>query len=254
MRSRSVRTRLARVSCSTRGAVGALLPASIWSSPRRTSAEEFDVEGTSQAFVTDHLDLVPPSLLRRALVWIRLALDRRRWNRQSIAHHYDRPPEFFLAWLDSSRSYTHGMFATPDEDLGVAQGRKLQFAIDALGVRPGMDVLDMGWAGDRSPVRRRTESACTDYALARPACVRLRAHPRQAAAVQRRMRRFSRLPARGNIRRRRVHGKPRAHAGLRLPRRFLARHLTPRARVATSSPPARVASRVPSCASTSSRG
>jgi cyclopropane-fatty-acyl-phospholipid synthase len=71
-------------------------------------------------------------------------LDRRRLNRASIAHHYDRPPAFFLAWLDPSRSYTHGFYTSPEEDLSTAQRRKLQFAIDALGLRPGMEVFDMG--------------------------------------------------------------------------------------------------------------
>jgi cyclopropane-fatty-acyl-phospholipid synthase len=36
------------------------------------------------------------------------------------------------------------MFAPGDEDLTTAQRRKLQFAIDALGLRAGMDVLDVG--------------------------------------------------------------------------------------------------------------
>lgn len=95
-------------------------------------------------FVTDHLDLAPPSRIREALAWLRFLLDRRRLDRESIAHHYDRPPEFFLAWLDASRSYTHGFYAGPDDDLPTAQARKLQFAIDALGLEPDMDVLDVG--------------------------------------------------------------------------------------------------------------
>src|SRR5262245_57380630 len=95
-------------------------------------------------FVTDQLDLGAPSRLEQALVWLRFALDRRRFARQSIAHHYDRSPAFFLAWLDRSRSYTHGFYASPNDDLTVAQTRKLQFAIDALGLRAGMQVLDVG--------------------------------------------------------------------------------------------------------------
>ena len=107
---------------------------------------EIDVDGELRdaLFVTDHLDLEAPSRWRRAGIWLRILLDRRRLNRQSIAYHYDRPPAFFLAWLDASRSYTHGFYASPDEDLSIAQRRKLQFAIDALALRPGMDVLDMG--------------------------------------------------------------------------------------------------------------
>jgi len=107
---------------------------------------EIDVEGDLRQalFVTDHLDFDRRSRIREVLVWLRLALDRRRFTRRSIAHHYDRPAEFFLRWLDPSRSYTHGFYASPDEDLSRAQKRKLQYAIDALRLAPGMDVLDMG--------------------------------------------------------------------------------------------------------------
>lgn len=94
--------------------------------------------------VTDHLDLDPPSRLA-TLAWrARLLLDRRRLGRHSIAFHYDRPPDFFLAWLDRWRSYTHGLYAAPDEDLEAAQARKLERALDALGVAPGQEVLDVG--------------------------------------------------------------------------------------------------------------
>ncbi len=107
---------------------------------------EIDVEGDLRQalFVTDELDLGTRSRVRQALVWLRFLLDRRRLNRASVAHHYDRPPDFFLAWLDPSRSYTHGFYATREDDLAQAQRRKLQFAIDALGLAPGMRVLDVG--------------------------------------------------------------------------------------------------------------
>ena len=95
-------------------------------------------------FVTDQLDLGSRSRLKEALVWLRFVIDRRRFARHSISHHYDRSPAFFLAWLDRSRSYTHGFYASPDDDLTVAQTRKLQFAIDSLGLRAGMEVLDIG--------------------------------------------------------------------------------------------------------------
>lgn len=105
-----------------------------------------DVEGDLRQalYVTDHLDFGGRSRVREALAWLRFVLDRRRLDRRSIAHHYDRPVDFFLAWLDPSRSYTHGFYASADDTLAAAQQRKLQFAIDALGLRPGMEVLDVG--------------------------------------------------------------------------------------------------------------
>ncbi len=107
---------------------------------------DVDIDGDLRQalFVTDHLDLAPISPLRRAIVALRILLDRRRFHRESIAHHYDRPPGFFLAWLGETRSYTHGFYASPGDDLTTAQHRKHQYAIDALGVGPGATVLDVG--------------------------------------------------------------------------------------------------------------
>ena len=80
---------------------------------------------------------------------LRLALDllvrgRRRLNRNSVAFHYDRPPEFFLPWLERWRSYSHGFWTGPEDDPTAAQARKMQHAIDSLGLEPGMRVLDVG--------------------------------------------------------------------------------------------------------------
>jgi cyclopropane-fatty-acyl-phospholipid synthase len=105
-----------------------------------------DVDGDLGEVVklTDLLDMDVPWPMRAAF-WLRLRLpDRRRYQRAAIAFHYDRPPEFFLGWLDRWRSYSHGFYADPAEGATAAQARKLQFAIDALGLRPGMEVLDMG--------------------------------------------------------------------------------------------------------------
>ncbi len=105
-----------------------------------------DVEGDFRQVlsVTDHLDMGGVSRWREALTWLRYVLDRRRFDRESVAEHYDRPPDFFLAWLDPSRSYTHGFYASEHDDVATAQRRKLQFAVDALGLRAGMEVLDVG--------------------------------------------------------------------------------------------------------------
>lgn len=108
--------------------------------------QRVDVSGDLRAIlaVTDHLDLGPPSRFATWAWRLRLLLDRRRLGRHSIAFHYDRPPDFFLAWLDPSRSYTHGLYATQGDDLAAAQERKLARAIEALGLEPGQEVLDVG--------------------------------------------------------------------------------------------------------------
>jgi cyclopropane-fatty-acyl-phospholipid synthase len=106
---------------------------------------DVDVEGDlgQVFFVTDWLDLRQRPLDRVGF-WLRLLLDRRRFHRESIAFHYDRPPAFFLGWLDASACYTHGFYASADTPLETAIARKLAFAVDALGLAPGMRVLDVG--------------------------------------------------------------------------------------------------------------
>lgn len=107
--------------------------------------ERVDVEGELRDVlrVTDHLDVVPD---RRAALafWLRFLFDRRRFNRASVAFHYDRPPEFFLSWLGPARCYTHGFYVSPDDDLAEAEARKLRYAFDALALERGRRVLDMG--------------------------------------------------------------------------------------------------------------
>src|SRR5262245_10586393 len=92
-------------------------------------------------------EVIPPDPGWRERLGFALRLllrDRRRWQRESIAFHYDRPVGFFLPWLDRWRSYSHGIYAGPEDDVTSAQARKLQLAIDALGAKPGDPVFDMG--------------------------------------------------------------------------------------------------------------
>lgn len=106
---------------------------------------EIDVEGELRPLlqVTDHLDLVPARWGALGF-WLRFLLDRRRFNLRSISFHYDRPPDFFLDWLGPARCYTHGFYTSSDEPLARAEARKLQYAIDALGLKAGDRALDMG--------------------------------------------------------------------------------------------------------------
>jgi cyclopropane-fatty-acyl-phospholipid synthase len=66
-------------------------------------------------------------------------------DRRSISAHYDRESEFFMTFMDTRhRCYTQGVFASDDEALEDAMTRKMDLAIDALGVRPGDHVLEVG--------------------------------------------------------------------------------------------------------------
>ena len=66
-------------------------------------------------------------------------------DRRSISAHYDRESDFFLTFLDNRhRCYTQGVFASDDEPLEDAMTRKMDLAIQAIGVEPGDHVLEVG--------------------------------------------------------------------------------------------------------------
>jgi len=66
-------------------------------------------------------------------------------DRGFIAEHYDAPPEFYLLFLDTRhRCYSQAVFAREDESLEDAMTRKLEFALESIGAKPGDRVLDIG--------------------------------------------------------------------------------------------------------------
>ena len=137
---------LARVSFRDAAAIDALARRDHLALAEAYLDERVDVDGDMREVikVTEVLAL-DESRLGRLRFAAALALrGRRALARESVALHYDRPPEFFLPWFERWRSYSHGLYATPDDDPSAAQARKLQSAIDALGLRPGMRVLDVG--------------------------------------------------------------------------------------------------------------
>ena len=109
-------------------------------------AERIDLHGELAEVVklTEVVELEASRLAKLRFALAGLLRRPARRHRESIAFHYDRPPGFFLPWLDRWRSYAHGFYTGPDDSLEDAQARKMQHAIDALGLAPGMRVLDMG--------------------------------------------------------------------------------------------------------------
>jgi cyclopropane-fatty-acyl-phospholipid synthase len=87
---------------------------------------------------------------RHPLTWLAqlapaLVRGRQEDDRRAIAHHYDEDPDFFLSFLDRRhRCYTEGVFATDDEPLEDAMTRKMDLALEAIGVGPGDHVLEVG--------------------------------------------------------------------------------------------------------------
>jgi cyclopropane-fatty-acyl-phospholipid synthase len=79
-------------------------------------------------------------------------------DRRSISHHYDEDSEFFLTFLDTRhRCYTEGVFARDDEPLEDAMTRKMDLALEAIDVKPGDRVLEVGggWGAFAEHAARR---------------------------------------------------------------------------------------------------
>jgi cyclopropane-fatty-acyl-phospholipid synthase len=93
-------------------------------------------------------------------LWSRVApwvIGRFTTNRQAIATHYEFDNDFYLQFLDSTRCYSQAVFERDDEALETAQLRKLDFAVESCGLKPGDRVLDVGggWGSFMEHASRR---------------------------------------------------------------------------------------------------
>jgi cyclopropane-fatty-acyl-phospholipid synthase len=80
----------------------------------------------------------------------RLRRNTRDGSRQNIHAHYDLGNDFYALWLDRSWTYSSAYFdGDPQRPLADAQAAKYQRVIDTLGLRAGMEVLEIGcgWGG-----------------------------------------------------------------------------------------------------------
>ncbi|MCF7980912.1 MAG: class I SAM-dependent methyltransferase [Pseudomonadales bacterium] len=108
-------------------------------------AGSLDVVGDMLGFVSLRSVLSDSHPLHR--LWRRIAplfIGREKTDRQAIACHYDFDNDFYLTFMDSTRSYSQAVFERDDEPLKTAQQRKLDFALAACGIKPGNRVLDIG--------------------------------------------------------------------------------------------------------------
>lgn len=69
--------------------------------------------------------------------------------RKNISYHYDLGNAFYAKWLDESMTYSSALFDTGQESFESAQRAKYSALVDALGVKAGDHVLEIGcgWGG-----------------------------------------------------------------------------------------------------------
>ncbi len=89
--------------------------------------------------------------LQGAIRRLRHALNRntRRGSRRNIATHYDLGNAFYAQWLDSSMTYSSGLYSENHQALPEAQQAKLERVAELLDLSGGEHVLEIGcgWGG-----------------------------------------------------------------------------------------------------------
>ncbi len=70
-------------------------------------------------------------------------------DRQAVTYHYDVANDFYALYLDRRMVYSCAYFRSADDDLDMAQERKLDYICRKLRLRTGQRLLDLGcgWGG-----------------------------------------------------------------------------------------------------------
>jgi cyclopropane-fatty-acyl-phospholipid synthase len=78
-----------------------------------------------------------------------LNANTRRGSRRNIMAHYDLGNDFYAHWLDSTMSYSAGIWGEETTSPEAAQQAKYRRILRRLGVRPGQRILEIGcgWGG-----------------------------------------------------------------------------------------------------------
>ncbi|BCQ10732.1 SAM-dependent methyltransferase [Mycobacterium heckeshornense] len=80
---------------------------------------------------------------------------------EDVQAHYDLSDEFFRLFQDPTQTYSCAYFERDDMTLEEAQIAKIDLALDKLGLKPGMTLLDVG-CGWGSTMRRAIEKYDVD--------------------------------------------------------------------------------------------
>jgi len=118
----------------------------MWDSPNVTEVLRL---GTANEMAWDAMLRGKPWARMASWVMHRLRPNTRKGAKRNIAEHYDLGNDFYAAWLDPSMTYSSALFADGVTDLQAAQAQKYRALARALGLKPGMTVLEIGcgWGG-----------------------------------------------------------------------------------------------------------
>ncbi len=73
-----------------------------------------------------------------------LRANTRSGSRRNIMAHYDLGNAFYAEWLDPTMTYSSALFSSPEQDLKEAQLAKIHRLCQAIDLRPGMTLLEIG--------------------------------------------------------------------------------------------------------------
>ena len=70
-------------------------------------------------------------------------------SRRNIVQHYDLGNDFYASWFDSGMTYSSALFRDPEATLEAAQTAKQDRVASLLDLRPGQNILEVGfgWGG-----------------------------------------------------------------------------------------------------------
>jgi cyclopropane-fatty-acyl-phospholipid synthase len=116
---------------------------------------EFDIDGDMMAMQEVRGLLKPDGNLAILLgfLWQLVAIPATRINKNAIDKHYTFGDDFYLSYIDTKyRFYSHVLYHSDDETLEEAAEHKLESMWNALQLKPGMRLLDIG--GGWGPVHQ----------------------------------------------------------------------------------------------------
>ena len=118
-----------------------------WSSPDLQAFMDFLHAGQNDAIFDDFVGFQLVRAFERLRFW--LQSNSKRQAKKNIAAHYDLGNDFYGLWLDETMTYSSALFETGQEPMEAAQRSKYAALVDAMGVKPGDHVLEIGcgWGG-----------------------------------------------------------------------------------------------------------